>query len=47
LRWSEGMVAIWDNFSTQHYAVNDYYGYRREMRRTAFSGYSISDYSPH
>ena len=47
LRWSEGMVAIWDNFSTQHYAVNDYHGYRREMRRTAFSGYSISDYSRH
>jgi len=47
LRWSQGMVAIWDNFSTQHYAVNDYHGYRREMRCTAFSGYSISDYSTH
>jgi len=45
LRWSRGMVTIWDNFSTQHYAVNDYFGYRREMRRVSFSGYSIQQYT--
>ena len=45
LRWSPGMIAIWDNFSTQHYAVNDYFGFRREMRRVSFSGHSIRDYS--
>ena len=45
LRWSQGMVAVWDNFSTQHYAVNDYFGYRREMRRVSFSGSSIQQYT--
>ena len=38
LRWSDGAVAIWDNFATLHYAVNDYAGFRREMVRTAFLG---------
>lgn len=37
-RWSPGTVAIWDNFATQHYAVNDYRGHRRLMYRTAFTG---------
>lgn len=44
LRWHTGMVAIWDNFSTQHYAINDYHGYRREMRRTVFKGRPLSDW---
>lgn len=38
LRWSAGDVAVWDNFATQHYAVNDYQGFRRLMYRTAFAG---------
>lgn len=38
LRWSPGAVAVWDNLFTQHYAVNDYQGFRREMRRTTFAG---------
>jgi taurine dioxygenase len=38
LRWSKGMLAIWDNRSTQHFAVNDYHGQRREMVRTSVKG---------
>ncbi len=38
LRWRQGTVAIWDNFQTQHYAVNDYFGQRRLMYRTTFGG---------
>ncbi len=40
LRWSAGAVAIWDNLFTQHYAVNDYHGFRRLMYRTTFAGAS-------
>lgn len=41
LTWSPGMVAIWDNYSTQHYAINDYHGHRREMRRITFQADGI------
>lgn len=37
-RWSEDTLAIWDNRSTMHYAVNDYDGYRRLMYRTTIKG---------
>jgi taurine dioxygenase len=37
-RWLAGDVAIWDNLFTQHFAVNDYFGHRREMWRTTFGG---------
>ncbi|HEY1630579.1 MAG TPA: TauD/TfdA family dioxygenase [Rhizomicrobium sp.] len=38
LRWSKGMLAIWDNRCTQHFAMNDYHGQRREMVRTSVKG---------
>ncbi|HEY2068882.1 MAG TPA: TauD/TfdA family dioxygenase [Rhizomicrobium sp.] len=38
LRWAKKMLAIWDNRTTQHFAMNDYHGHRREMVRTSVRG---------
>ncbi|MBV9541448.1 MAG: TauD/TfdA family dioxygenase [Alphaproteobacteria bacterium] len=38
LKWAKGTLAIWDNRSTQHFALNDYHGHRREMVRTSVKG---------
>jgi len=35
-RWKAGTVAVWNNFTTMHYAVNDYDGHRRLLWRTTF-----------
>ena len=37
-RWQSGDVVVWDNRSTQHLAVNDYAGFRRELTRTTVQG---------
>ncbi len=37
-RWTPGSLAIWDNRSTMHYAINDYDGQRRLLYRTTFAG---------
>jgi taurine dioxygenase len=37
-RWRPGSIAVWDNRSTQHCAINDYDGFRRVMRRITIGG---------
>lgn len=38
VEWRSGTVAIWDNRTTWHNALNDYHGYAREMHRITLSG---------
>ncbi len=40
--WQPGSVAIWDNRTTWHNALNDYQGHAREMHRITLSGEALA-----
>jgi len=42
LEWRPGTVAIWDNRTSWHNAMNDYQGHAREMHRITLSGEALT-----
>ncbi|MGX7952172.1 TauD/TfdA dioxygenase family protein [Tsuneonella sp. HG249] len=42
VEWRPGTVAIWDNRTTWHFAVNDYHGHAREMHRITLTGEALA-----
>jgi taurine dioxygenase len=44
--WQPHTMAMWDNRSTQHYAVHDYYPQRRYMERVTIRGGAVTGVAP-
>jgi taurine dioxygenase len=42
VQWQPGTVAIWDNRTSWHNALNDYHGHAREMHRITLSGEALA-----
>lgn len=42
LEWKPGTIAIWDNRTSWHNAMNDYHGHYREMHRITLSGEALA-----
>ncbi|MGB5484841.1 TauD/TfdA dioxygenase family protein [Parasphingorhabdus sp.] len=40
-QWHAGDLAMWDNRSTWHYALNDYQGHRRYLNRITIEGVAL------
>ncbi len=43
LQWQPGTIAIWDNRSTQHKPVNDYFPAARKLHRVTIAGENVME----
>ena len=42
--WEENSIAVWDNLSTQHKPINDYFPHSRKLRRVTISGQDLLEH---